>query len=67
MQPGLDAAERDRRPVRAAHEHRAEPVFYEHHGFEVVLEGQTPDDGPQAWMMVAAPGRSSCLYGLAAR
>ena len=29
--------------------------FYEHHGFEVVLEGRTPDDGPHAWMMRRRP------------
>jgi ribosomal protein S18 acetylase RimI-like enzyme len=25
--------------------------FYANRGFEVVLEGRTPDDGPRAWMM----------------
>jgi hypothetical protein len=29
--------------------------FYEHHGFEVVREGRTPDGGPHAWMMRRKP------------
>jgi hypothetical protein len=29
--------------------------FYEGHGFEVVLEGSTPENGPDAWAMVRWP------------
>ena len=29
--------------------------FYEGHGFEVVREGSTPENGPHAWAMVKWP------------
>jgi ribosomal protein S18 acetylase RimI-like enzyme len=55
MQPGLDAADRDRVPCALLTNSESNLGFYEHRGFEVVHEGQTPEDGPRAWMMRRQP------------
>jgi ribosomal protein S18 acetylase RimI-like enzyme len=51
MQPGIEASARDGVPCALLTNSEANLAFYEGHGFEVVREGQTPDDGPRAWMM----------------
>ena len=51
MQPGFEASARDGVPCALLTNSEANVAFYEGHGFEVVREGQTPDDGPRAWMM----------------
>jgi len=56
MQPGFEASARDGVPCALLTNSEANLAFYESHGFEVVREGQTPDDGPRAWMMRRKPG-----------
>jgi GNAT superfamily N-acetyltransferase len=51
MRPGLDASDRDYVPAALLTNNEENLAFYEHHGFEVIREGRTPDDGPKAWMM----------------
>ena len=51
MQPGFEASARDGVPCALLTNSEANLAFYESHGFEVVREGQTPEDGPRAWMM----------------
>ena len=46
MQPGFEASARDGVPCALLTNNEANLAFYEGHGFEVVQEGQTPDDGP---------------------
>ena len=59
---GLEAAERDGVPCALLTNAEREPLLLRaRHGFEVVLEGETPPGGPHAWMMVKR------LDGLAAR
>ena len=41
----------DRVPCALLTNSEANLAFYERHGFEVVREGRTPEDGPRAWMM----------------
>jgi ribosomal protein S18 acetylase RimI-like enzyme len=53
--PGIEASVRDRIPCALLTNAEANLPFYERHGFEVVLEGKTPDDGPRAWMMRRKP------------
>ena len=55
MQPGFEASARDGVPCALLTNSEANLAFYEGHGFEVVREGQTPDDGPRAWMMRRKP------------
>jgi ribosomal protein S18 acetylase RimI-like enzyme len=55
MQPGLDHSRADRVPCALLTNNEANLAFYESHGFEVVREGRTPDDGPHAWMMRRLP------------
>lgn len=55
MQPGLDASERDDVPCALLTNNEGNLAFYEGHGFEVIREGRTPDDGPKAWMMLRRP------------
>ena len=55
MQPGLDASSRESVPCALLTNNEENLPFYEHHGFEVVRQGRTPDDGPQAWMMRRRP------------
>jgi ribosomal protein S18 acetylase RimI-like enzyme len=51
MLPGLEAASRDRVPCALLTNTEQNLPFYEHHGFEIVREGRTPEGGPRAWMM----------------
>jgi len=51
LAPGLEAADDARLPCALLTNSEENLVFYGHRGFEVVLEGRTPDDGPRAWMM----------------
>jgi GNAT superfamily N-acetyltransferase len=56
MQPGLQASDRDEVPSALLTNNEENLAFYEHHGFEVIRQGRTPDDGPRAWMMRRRPG-----------
>jgi ribosomal protein S18 acetylase RimI-like enzyme len=51
LAPGLDAADEVGLPCALLTNSEENLAFYRHRGFEVVLEGRTPDDGPRAWMM----------------
>jgi len=51
LAPGLRAAARDGVPCALLTNSERNLSFYRRHGFEVVLEGRTPEDGPRAWMM----------------
>ncbi len=53
--PGIEASTRDQVPCALLTNTEHNLAFYEHHGFEVVREGRTPDDGPPAWMMCRRP------------
>ena len=55
LQPGLRAARTAGIPAVLLTNLEANLSFYERHGFRVVLEGRTPEDGPRAWAMVAQP------------
>ena len=55
LQPGLRAARAAGVPAVLLTNLEANLSFYERHGFRVVLEGHTPEDGPRAWAMVAQP------------
>ncbi|HVC86906.1 MAG TPA: GNAT family N-acetyltransferase [Gaiellaceae bacterium] len=55
LQPGLAAAADDRLPAVLLTNSAANLSFYRRHGFEVVSEGPTPQDGPHAWAMVKWP------------
>src|SRR6266404_7389797 len=49
--PGLDAAAAAGLPAALLTNSDRNLSFYGRHGFEVVREGHTPEDGPRAWMM----------------
>jgi ribosomal protein S18 acetylase RimI-like enzyme len=51
LAPGLEAADEAGLPCALLTNSEENLGFYGHRGFEVVLEGRTPDDGPRAWMM----------------
>jgi ribosomal protein S18 acetylase RimI-like enzyme len=55
MEPGLHASDRERVPSALLTNNEENIAFYELHGFEVVREGRTPDDGPPSWMMRRRP------------
>jgi ribosomal protein S18 acetylase RimI-like enzyme len=55
MQPGLDHSDRDQVPCALLTNNERNVAFYAGRGFEVVQEGRTPHDGPQAWMMRRDP------------
>jgi ribosomal protein S18 acetylase RimI-like enzyme len=55
MAPGLAAADREGIPCALLTNAERNLPFYRRHGFEVVLEGETPEGGPQAWMMRRLP------------
>jgi ribosomal protein S18 acetylase RimI-like enzyme len=48
---GTDAAEAAGLPCALLTNSEDNLSFYRRRGFEVVLEGRTPEDGPRAWMM----------------
>ena len=52
LAPGVEAAERAGIPCALLTNSEQNLSFYRAHGFEVVLEDETPSDGPHAWMMV---------------
>ncbi|HEY5295954.1 MAG TPA: GNAT family N-acetyltransferase [Gaiellaceae bacterium] len=54
LRPGLEAAEREGIPAVLLTNNEANLGFYESHGFTVVREGTTPENGPRAWAMVTA-------------
>jgi ribosomal protein S18 acetylase RimI-like enzyme len=49
--PGLEAAHAAGFPVALLTNSDRNLPFYRRHGFEIVHEGRTPEDGPKAWMM----------------
>jgi ribosomal protein S18 acetylase RimI-like enzyme len=51
LAPGIDASEEAGVPAALLTNSERNLSFYRRHGFEVVLEGHTPEDGPRAWMM----------------
>jgi ribosomal protein S18 acetylase RimI-like enzyme len=53
LEPGLRAAREAGIPAVLLTNLEANLSFYERHGFRVVHEGHTPEDGPKAWAMVA--------------
>ena len=55
LRPGLDAAAAGRVPAVLLTNNEANLAFYESHGFAVVREGHTPQNGPRAWAMVKSP------------
>jgi ribosomal protein S18 acetylase RimI-like enzyme len=55
LEPGLAGAARDRLPAVLLTNNEANLRFYEHNGFAVVREGETPEGGPRAWAMVRSP------------
>lgn len=55
MQPGLDHSRADGVPCALLTNNEANLDFYTAHGFQVVREGRTPEDGPHAWMMRRRP------------
>ena len=55
LQPGLRAARSAGLPAVLLTNNEANLHFYEWHGFVVEREGQTPEEGPQAWAMVKPP------------
>jgi ribosomal protein S18 acetylase RimI-like enzyme len=52
LAPGLEAAEQAGLPCALLTNSEQNLSFYRAHGFEVVLEGETPAGGPRAWTMV---------------
>ena len=55
LEPGLTAADRAGVPTVLLTNLEANLSFYARHGFEVVREGRTPEEGPKAWAMVRSP------------
>jgi ribosomal protein S18 acetylase RimI-like enzyme len=55
LEPGVAAALRDGLPCVLLTNAERNLPFYTRHGFEVVLETDTPDGPPHAWAMVKAP------------
>jgi ribosomal protein S18 acetylase RimI-like enzyme len=53
--PGVDEAARARLPAVLLTNNESNLSFYRRHGFEVVREGTTPENGPKAWAMVKPP------------
>jgi GNAT superfamily N-acetyltransferase len=55
LEPGLAGAARDRLPAVLLTNSERNLSFYGRNGFEVVLEGATPEHGPPAWALVRDP------------
>ena len=55
LEPGLRASQEARLPAVLLTNLEANVGFYERHGFRVVREGRTPEEGPRAWAMVRSP------------
>jgi ribosomal protein S18 acetylase RimI-like enzyme len=56
MQPGIEASALDGNPCALLTNNEVNVSFYANRGFEVIGEGQTPDGGPHAWMMLRRAG-----------
>jgi ribosomal protein S18 acetylase RimI-like enzyme len=52
LRPGIEGAQRDGVPAVLLTNNERNLSFYERHGFRVVAEGATPEEGPHAWAMV---------------
>ena len=55
LRPGLDAADQARLPAALLTNSERNLSFYERHGFVIIREGRTPENGPHAWMMRREP------------
>jgi ribosomal protein S18 acetylase RimI-like enzyme len=55
LRPGLEASEQAGLLAVLLTNNEANLPFYESHGFAVVRQGRTPEDGPRAWAMVRHP------------
>jgi ribosomal protein S18 acetylase RimI-like enzyme len=55
LRPGVEAAAAGQVPAVLLTNNEANLRFYESHGFAVVREGHTPENGPKAWAMVRSP------------
>jgi ribosomal protein S18 acetylase RimI-like enzyme len=55
MRPGLDGSARDGLPAVLLTNSERNLSFYGRHGFDVIAEGSTPENGPHAWAMVRNP------------
>ena len=55
LRPGVEAAAAGRVPAVLLTNNESNLGFYESHGFAVVREGHTPENGPRAWAMVKSP------------
>ncbi len=55
VRPGVDAAAASGLPTVLLTNNVANLPFYESQGFNVVRQGRTPEDGPNAWAMVRRP------------
>jgi ribosomal protein S18 acetylase RimI-like enzyme len=55
LEPGLRASAEARLPAVLLTNLEDNLSFYEQHGFRVVRESRTPEDGPEAWAMVRTP------------
>jgi ribosomal protein S18 acetylase RimI-like enzyme len=55
LAPGIEGAQRSGVPCALLTNSEANLSFYRRHGFAVVIEDETPADGPHAWMMVRNP------------
>ncbi len=55
LRPGIEAAEREGLPAVLLTNNEANLSFYEAHGFSVVRQRHTPQNGPRAWAMVRSP------------
>jgi ribosomal protein S18 acetylase RimI-like enzyme len=51
LAPGLTASREAGLPCALLTNSERNLPFYRQNGFEIVLEGRTPEDGPRAWMM----------------
>src|SRR5216117_54428 len=51
LRPGVEAAAAGRVPAVLLTNNESNLGFYESHGFAVVREGHTPENGPRAWAM----------------
>jgi ribosomal protein S18 acetylase RimI-like enzyme len=55
LHPGVAAAAREGVPAVLLTNNEVNLPFYEAHGFRVVRQAPTPENGPDAWAMVKAP------------
>jgi ribosomal protein S18 acetylase RimI-like enzyme len=55
LAPGIEASNHGRVPCALLTNAEENLAFYAGHGFEVVREGRTPEQGPPAWMMRRQP------------